>query len=106
MSKTTIISHRTLNGRSVNPVSSSVRVSNRQLLSSSVEIPRTVTKLQDPLAGDVDRDKLFQVWPMRSAHVITEMLITEKGYIESLHEVIIVSNKQLLKYDSIQRCLK
>ena len=54
---------------------------------------RAETAVQKPLAGEFDREILFSVWPQKSAYVVAELLTTEKGYIESLEEVIQVSGQ-------------
>ncbi len=52
--------------------------------------PRALTTLsyQNGNEDTIDKTTLFNTWPKKSAHVITELLTTEKGYIESIEEVI------------------
>ena len=39
----------------------------------------------------LDRETLLAAWPKRSALVVEEIVVTEKNYVESLHEVVMVS---------------
>ena len=39
----------------------------------------------------LDREALLAAWPKRSALVVEEIVVTEKNYVESLHEVVMVS---------------
>ncbi len=46
---------------------------------------------QNVFAQDFEMDKLSCSWPQKSVFVISELLSTEKAYIESLEEVVQVN---------------
>ena len=46
---------------------------------------------QNVLAQDFEMDQLSCSWPQKSVFVISELLSTEKSYIESLEEVVQVN---------------
>ena len=58
--------------------------------SISVQRTRALTDSYANTLGNIDKTQIFKTWPQKSAHVITELLTTEKGYIESVEEVICV----------------
>ena len=63
--------------------------------------PRTVQD-DDTIEELIDLERLFQAWPRRCAYVVEEMVTTERCYLESLDEVIVVS---VYTYVFMYRCI-
>ena len=76
-------------------MSVSVLVNTSSAVSSNHDSTCIVTSTAAIADGDhvpLDRKVLFDSWPQRSAHVIEELIVTERNYVESLNEIIDVSN--------------
>ena len=54
-------------------------------------VPRSLSMNSPASTSVVDRDKLFESWPRKSAHVVEELISTERTYLQALDDVITVS---------------
>lgn len=54
-------------------------------------ITRSDSGSPDELQPLLNREALLTAWPKRCALVVEEIIVTEKNYVESLHEVVMVS---------------
>lgn len=68
----------------------------RPVSAPSMNLESSLTKSESLSSSEesqpiLDREALLAAWPKRSALVVEEIVVTEKNYVESLHEVVMVS---------------
>lgn len=59
-----------------------------------------------PMTSLIDKKNLYEAWPHKSAHVVEELIMTEKSYVDALSDIITVCLIMLLSIANIINMLE